>query len=113
MESGIGCKILKEHAGDMSKLFFFLARMIIWLPSPVFGYSAITDVFKARDIASRMGERICALREIGFSEQQAIRKGIEPMLKELSNTKLVGSMAKNAFRDALQEATDKCGITMK
>ena len=83
------------------------------LTTPVYGYSVITDIFKARELASGMGERICALREAGFTEQQAIRKGVEPMLKELSETKLVGSMAKNAFRDTLQKTTDKCGITMK
>jgi hypothetical protein len=91
----------------------FLIASLPLLTTPSYAYSVITDIFKARELGSRMGERICALREAGFTEQEAIRKGVEPMLKELSQTKLVGTMAKNAFRDTLQETTDKCGITMK
>lgn len=81
--------------------------------APVFGFSIFTDTFKAKDIAERLGERICALHEAGYSERQAVRTATEQMMDELSNTKIKGTMAKRALTDTLQATTDRCGITLK
>ena len=85
--------------------FLFLASQ-----SPAYAFSVVTDIFKAKDIATRLGERICALRDAGYSEGSAVRTGTKQMSKELSSTKLNGTMAKNAFRDTLTESLSKCGI---
>jgi len=80
---------------------------------PAFGFSYITDVFKAKDVAKRLGNRICALHEAGYSESAAIKTATKQMMDELSKTKVRGIMAKNALRDTLQETTDSCGITLR
>ena len=81
--------------------------------APAFGFSVVTDIFKAKDIATRLGERICALHEAGYSERLAVRTATEQMMDELAQTKIRGTMAKNAMRDTLQATTDKCGVTLR
>lgn len=81
--------------------------------APVLGFSIFTDTFKAKDVAERLGERICALHEAGYSERQAVRTATEQMMDELRNTKIKGTMAKRAMTDTLQTTTDRCGITLK
>ena len=93
----------------MRRLLLFGA-LALSFQTPAFGFSVVTDIFKAKDIATRLGERICALRDAGYSEGAAVRTGTKQMSKELSSTKLNGTMAKNAFRDTLTESLAKCGI---
>ena len=93
----------------MRRLLLFGA-LALSFQAPAFGFSVVTDIFKAKDIATRLGERICALREAGYSEGAAVRTGTKQMSKELSSTKLNGTMAKNAFRDTLAKSLATCGI---
>ena len=90
-----------------------LGVVALLFEAPAFGFSIFTDTFKAKDIAERLGERICALHEAGYSERQAVRTATEQMMEELRNTKIKGTMAKQAMRDTLQATTDRCGITLK
>ena len=87
-----------------------LGALALSFQAPAFGFSVVTDIFKAKDIATRLGERICALREAGYSEGAAARTGTKQMSKELSSTKLNGTMAKNAFRDTLTKSLAKYSI---
>ena len=61
----------------------------------------------------RLGERICALRDAGLSEQRSVQIGTEQMMNELRQTKIQGTLARNAFRDAMQNSTDRCGIQLR
>ena len=87
-----------------------LGAFALSFQAPALGFSVVTDIFKAKDIATRLGARICALREAGYSEGAAVRTGTKQMSKELGNTKLNGTMAKHAFKDTLTESLAKCGI---
>ena len=102
--------LFKQPIGVAMRCLFLCGALVLSFQAPVFGFSVITDIFKAKDIANRLGERICALREAGYSEGAAVRTGTKQMSKELSNTKLNGTMAKNAFKDTLTESLAKCGI---